>query len=120
MKDDDFWALVEQARTNRDGYRQRLKGLSGETLVDLYWTFDEAAAELRGDQHVPFFPKGMSDDAMGDFSLWVVSQGRLVYEDILKHPAKLRACKGGTVNYLADVVREYEARFKTYVPLRPD
>ena len=88
--------------------------------MDLYWTFEEAAAELRGDRHVPFFHKDMSDDAMGDFSLGVVSQGRVVYEDILKHPVRLRASKGGTVNYLADVVREYEARFKTHVPLRPD
>ena len=119
MKDDDFWFLVEQAKASREDYRRRLKTLTQEELVELYWTFEETAAELRGDRHATSFPAGMSEDAMGDLSLWIVSQGRAVYEDILTNPSRLRSCKGGPVNYLADVVREYEARYKTYVPLKP-
>jgi hypothetical protein len=51
MTMDEFWALIEVARTNHDTYLQRLKALSQEALVDLYWTYEETAAELRGDRH---------------------------------------------------------------------
>ena len=120
MTMDEFWALIEVARSNHDTYLQRLKALSQEALVDLYWTYEETAAELRGDRHVRSFPKGTSHDAMVDFGGWVVSEGRQVYEDLLKHPAKVRSHKCGTMMFVADVTAEYKARYKTYVPLRPD
>jgi hypothetical protein len=136
MNIEDFWALIETARTDAalgpgdpsqafaSALADRLAATSKQTILEYQQCFDQFHAAIhRWDMWAAGYliGGGCSDDAFMDFRAGLVAQGRDWYEraadapDVLaEHPEVIAAAAGGsdeelfneTVNYAASYAYE--------------
>lgn len=86
---DWFWRVVDSAARSRD----RLRGLLMSPVMDDVYKFQdiflEMAVELRDEPYTFHVHPGESEDGVEDISNWVVSQGRVYYEAVVREPSRI-------------------------------
>jgi Protein of unknown function (DUF4240) len=97
MTREDFWALIDSARSKRSGEPEEklervLESLTAEQLASFQQHFDElfdAAYQWKLWGAAYLIEGGCSDDGFTDFRYGLISQGRRVYEAALENPDTL-------------------------------
>ena len=137
MDDDDFWAIIESARTHgptlddrATGLRLALEGLDAEQILEFHEAFiakRDAAKTYDLVGAAILLADGCSDDGFTDFRVWLVSTGRQRYERALLDADSLADVEfgPGAEEYMlfeefAHVAMEvYEAKTGDYRPSWP-
>jgi hypothetical protein len=99
MNRDQFWTLIESARTKssdepEEGLRESLQSLPAGELVSFQQHFDElvgAAYQWKLWGAAYLIDGGCSDDGFIDFRYGLISLGRRIYEAALENPDSLVA-----------------------------
>jgi uncharacterized protein DUF4240 len=112
----DFWELVALSQQDREDFRARVKKMSREELSDFYWTYENAAAELKAEPYVDAMQPGLSESGIDDLAIWIVSQGKDYYEKVLNDPKQTPAVAGPSSRILDNVIKEYYDRFGGSIP----
>ena len=114
----EFWKLIDMARSSTLRYRNTLKKMDRQQLIDYYWQYEETAGFLKSPPYTIRL-KGMSNDQVDDIATWLVAQGEDAYTRVLRDPEQMPRTIPRPVKVLDDVVREYRRRFHDDIPF-PD
>ncbi|QDT38618.1 DUF4240 domain-containing protein [Stratiformator vulcanicus] len=100
MTNELFWDMIAKSKSASDGdmdaqaeeLRRQLSHLSAEEIVDFERVFGEYADrayrwDLWGAAYI--IGGGCSDDGFTDFRSWLISMGRVVYEEAIANPDSL-------------------------------
>ena len=88
---DQFWALVDLARTNFPAFTDRLMNADRRELIRFAWVFEELASFLGEKRFRKYTNPDFSEDSTDDLWEEVVGRGRAFYKDVLTHPQKMPA-----------------------------
>jgi hypothetical protein len=88
---EEFWSLVDLARTDAEAYQERLRGMDRKALIRFAWTFEELSSSLGDERYTRHTDPDLSEDALDDLWQEVVGRGRAFYDDVLAHPEKIPA-----------------------------
>jgi len=96
MTDDQFWAMIASSRENAEGDAQtdQLKSLLSRLAPPEILAFEQLLFAKRAESYrwdlwgIATLIHGdfCSDDSFEDFRLWLISQGREAYEQVLANP----------------------------------
>lgn len=86
---DQFWALVELARTDFPAFVEALRNADRQELIRFAWVFEELASRLGGKRYRKYTNPSFSEDSTDDLWNEVVGRGRAFYEDVIAHPQKM-------------------------------
>lgn len=111
-----FWELIALAHQDRDQFRARVKEMSREELSDFYWTYENAAAQLKGPPYVDYMSPDLSEDNIDDVAMSVVGQGEEYYAKILNNPELTPYDVSGSPGIVGIAVKEYYDRYGEAVP----
>ena len=118
-----FWELIELGRRNPDQFRSRVKAMTREELIDFYWGYENAAAEVKDDPFVEHMLPDLSEDGIDDVALWLVGQGKERYENVLQNPALTPPDvpdDDDSPEIVEVVVKEYYDRYHDSIPFPDD
>jgi hypothetical protein len=117
---DTFWELVDLGREDRERFRERVRQMDPEVMIDFCRTCDKASAELYGEPYLDLVDPALSEDGVNDLCEWVVMQGRAYYAKILADPASIPYrvdSHDPVLGITSDVLREYSRRYNKVMPL---
>jgi hypothetical protein len=82
IEPDAFWDLIDSGRKDPTVVERRIEAMSEQELVDFYWRYEDAVAELLGAEYGQNFlyDGAASEDFQQDVAEWIVSRGRRFYE----------------------------------------
>lgn len=85
-----FWDRIEGAGRDTNKFKESLIELSESDLRELVAQFDGLGKELTtsGFQQFPEEVQEESAETLKEIANWVITQGRVYYEDLLAHPKK--------------------------------
>jgi len=112
---DKFWEIIGEARQSPKGFREILRNLNREQIIDFYWTYEELANHLRNERYLPYVHPDLSEDGLAELANWVVAQGKTYYSSVLDHP-DLIPPKKNDAGLLSEALDEYEERYNEDIP----
>jgi hypothetical protein len=112
---EQFWKIIEEAKQDRKRFSDMLKKMDRAAIIDLYWTYEELANNLRTERYWPHVDPDLSEDGLAELANWVVAQGKAYYRKILAHPDAIPP-KKNDAGFLSEVVEEFEERFNDDIP----
>jgi len=118
-----FWRLIELGIDDPAALEHRIGRMSEVELVEFYWTYEEAAADLKGEEFTTFLAPPRTEDFVDDLAQWIVSQGLHHYEAIMAQPSTMpRELPSGAVPppWTGVVSRTYRERYAAPVRFRDD
>ena len=111
----EFWSTIAAAGGDPERLRVELKGMSREQLVHFCWTYEELAAHLRTERHLPYVQRDLSEDGIAELANWVVAQGKSEYRKILDTP-RLIPGKKTDPGLLSALIEEFDERYDDDIP----
>lgn len=118
-----FWELIHLAAEHPEGFERALREMSEAELVDFYWTYEQAAADLKDEEFVQHMAPPVTEDHIDDVAQWVVSRGLDYYEAVMLDPASIppELPEGATVTGLTGAAQEiYEERYGSPIRFRDE
>lgn len=114
-----FWQLIDQAKTDPQAAKARIKKMSRVELVAFYWASHDAAELLRealfeDETQLP------SEDGVEDAMAWAVAQGEAVYREVLAGRRLLPNEPGRFTDLVGAVVVQYQKTYREKVPYPED
>ncbi|MFE3906220.1 hypothetical protein ACFXPY_39725 [Streptomyces sp. NPDC059153] len=85
----DFWELIDLGIHNPEDLRGAISRMPEADLVEFYWTYEEAAADLKDEEFTKHLNPPRTEDFIDDVAQWVVSQGLSYYESIMVNPSMI-------------------------------
>jgi hypothetical protein len=117
---DDFWGLIDLARSDYDRYVETVHGMDREALMRFYWNYEDAAAEFKGDPYVKYMSPQLSEDGIDDVAQWIVAQGKDYYRNVVNHPEMVPYRVENPPEILGEVVHEFDERYDEPIPFPKD
>ncbi|WP_405610622.1 DUF4240 domain-containing protein [Streptomyces sp. NBC_01511] len=87
----EFWELIGLGKEDPDALNSRIARFSEADLVEFYWIYEEAAADLKDEEFTEHLTCPRTEDYVDDIAQWVVAQGLDYYESIMTDPSKIPA-----------------------------
>lgn len=115
----EFWKLIDVASSSTLRYRNLLKKMDRQQLIDFYWQFEETAGFLKSPPYRSQLVD-VSDDRVDDIATWLVAQGEDAYARVLRNPEQMPRTIPKPARVLDDIVREYQRRFHEDIPFPED
>ena len=115
-----FWQQIDLARESRERFREKVRQMDREALIDFCRAYDKAAAELYVEPFLDYIDPALSEDGIDELCRWVVAQGRAYYAKVLADPKAIpyRVDSNDPVlGFSGDVFREYYRRYQESLPL---
>lgn len=113
---DEFWKLIDLARTDYEAFVAALRTMEREDLVRFYWTYEDAAAELKEEPYIDNMSPDISEDGIDDVAQWVVAQGKKFYLDVIQEPNKVPLRVDSAPEILGEVVIVFDDRYDEPIP----
>ena len=103
---EEFWSIIDEAQQDRKRFREMLRKMDRERILDFYWTYEELANHLRTGRYWPHVHPDLSEDGVAELANWVVAQGKAYYSKILDRPEFIPPKKNdvGLVSELVEVL----------------
>ncbi|WP_437316205.1 hypothetical protein [Sorangium sp. So ce385] len=86
---DAFWPFVRLFKEDRAAFDAKLNAMDQQEVVDLYQTYEEMIADLKGDDFLPYL-EGLSEDAIDDIAYRIVEKGEEHYLRVMDEPELVR------------------------------
>ncbi|MEL7371858.1 MAG: DUF4240 domain-containing protein [Myxococcota bacterium] len=83
-----FWTLVSLSTEDLDSLRARLERYSNGEILRIYWTFEQALAELEASPWASEH-RALTQTELRDLSSWIVGQGEKTYRQAWTDPSRL-------------------------------
>lgn len=84
-----FWELIGVGLNNPSELERRIAEMSESELVNFYWTYEDAAADLKDEEFTKHLNPPRTEDFVDDVAQWIVGQGLDYYEEIMMDPSKI-------------------------------
>ncbi len=115
-----FWDIVALAKADPKGFTQLLSQMDQAELGRLYWTYEQAIAELEREDILAQAGPDMTEDSFRAICEWLVGQGQDRYEAIMRKSEHLAENPGRGWFILDEVILEYRKRFQSVIPYPDD
>jgi hypothetical protein len=79
-----FWAIIGLVQRDRSELKKILEGFTREEIEHFQDIFVEFAVELKDEPYTDYMES--SEDGIEDVANWIVSGGKMFYEQVLKKP----------------------------------
>lgn len=93
---DWFWEVIAQAQKSPAKLHKLLLKRSEDEIYKFQGEFIQAAADLRDNPFIEFMEQ--SEDGVEDISLWVVSQGKEYYLNVVRNPESIPYSSENDIN----------------------
>ncbi|MGQ0773197.1 MAG: DUF4240 domain-containing protein [Pseudonocardiales bacterium] len=106
-----------------DELERMLATMPEEELVDFYWTYEQAAADLKDEDFRTYLDPELTEDGIDDLAQWIVAQGLNYYEKVMLDPSKIppRLPDGAVPpRWTGLAFRSYRQRYGTPIRFRED
>lgn len=119
---DEFWRMVDLARTQPEQLERETAELTQDELVELHWTFTYATEVLLEPEYIDHASPELSEDGLYDLVAWVVAQGKDHYQRVLNDATAMPQECGDWdgADLQSTLVKEYDRRYHTALPLPDD
>ncbi|MDL4776348.1 MULTISPECIES: hypothetical protein [Thermomonosporaceae] len=118
-----FWRLIELGIRDPDELDRLIAEMSESALVDFYWTYEEAAADLKTEEFTKYLIPPRTEDFVDDVALWIVAKGLAYYESIMTNPSAMPPDlpPGARLSpWTGTVARVYRSRYRAPVRFPDD
>ncbi|MFP3387618.1 DUF4240 domain-containing protein [Brevibacillus sp. SIMBA_040] len=82
-----FWETIRMANSDREKLKDVLWGFELDELISFQEEFVDFSIELQDQPYTDYMEE--SEDGIEDIANWVVSKGKVFYDEILRNPQSL-------------------------------